>query len=141
MSGYLLDTNVLSELTRPAPAPQVAEFLRESKANVYLSVLSIGEIRKGISSLPPGSRRVALEAWLDAELMPWLGARLVPVTLAVAERWGRLCGQDKAAGRQRPVIDGLLAATALEHELVLATRNVRDYENSGLSVLHPWVVR
>ena len=138
MNGYLLDTNVLSELTKPAPAPQVEAFLRESKDRVFVSVFSIGEIRKGIASLPAGNRRSILEGWLDNEIMPWLGDRVLPVTLAIAERWGDLSAQLKAKGRPRPVVDAVLAATAFKHDLVLVTRNVGDYQDLGISILNPW---
>jgi predicted nucleic acid-binding protein len=79
VNGYLVDTNVLSELTKPARAPQVETFLRESKDRVFVSVFSVGEIRKGIASLPPSNRRVILEDWLDNEIMPWLGDRVLPL--------------------------------------------------------------
>jgi hypothetical protein len=88
VNGYLVDTNVLSELTKPVPAPQVEAFLRQSKDRVHVSVFSIGEIRKGIASLPASNRRAILEDWLDNEIMPWLGNRVLPVTLAIAETWG-----------------------------------------------------
>lgn len=140
MNGYLVDTNVLSELTKPTPAPQVEAFLRESKDRVFVSVFSIGEIRKGIASLPPSNRRVILEDWLDNEIMPWLGDRVLPVTLAIAERWGELSAQLKAKGRSRPVVDAVLAATAFKHDLVLVTRNIADYEDLGVAIFNPWEV-
>ena len=138
MNGYLVDTNILSELTKPIPAPQVEAFLRQSKGRVFVSVFSIGEIRKGISSLPASNRRDALEDWLDNEIMPWLGDRVLPVTLAIAKRWGDLAAQSKAKGRPRPVVDAVIAATAFQHDLVLVTRNVKDYEDLGITILNPW---
>jgi predicted nucleic acid-binding protein len=138
VNGYLVDTNILSELTKPIPAPQVEAFLRQSKGRVFVSVFSIGEIRKGISSLPASNRRAALEDWLDNEIMPWLGDRVLPVTLAIAERWGDLAAQSKAKGRPRPVVDAVIAATAFQHDLVLVTRNVKDYEDLGITILNPW---
>ena len=138
MNGYLVDTNILSELTKPTPAPQVEAFLRQSKDRVFVSVFSIGEIRKGIASLTASNRRAALEDWLDNEIMPWLGGRALPVTLAIAERWGNLSAQLKAKGRPRPVVDAVIAATAFKHDLVLMTRNVRDYEDLGITILNPW---
>ncbi len=138
MNGYLVDTNVLSELTKPTPASQVEAFLRQSKNRLFVSVFSIGEIRKGIASLQTGNRRAALEDWLDNEIMPWLGDRVLPVTLAIAERWGDLSAQLKAKGRPRPMVDAVLAATAFKHDLVLVTRNVADYEDLGVTILNPW---
>ncbi len=138
MNGYLVDTNVLSELTRPFPEPHVENFLRQSKGRVFVSVLSIGEIRKGIASLPVSNRRAALADWLDNEIMPWFANRVLPVTLAIAEYWGDLAAQSKVKGHARPVVDAILGATAVKHDLVLATRNVRDYEELGVTLLNPW---
>ena len=138
MNGYLVDTNILSELTKPTPSPRVEAFLRQSKDRVFVSVFSIGEIRKGIASLPASNRRVILENWLNNEIIPWLGERVLPVTLAIAERWADLSAKLKAKGRPRPVVDAVLAATAFKHDLVLVTRNVRDYEDLGITILNPW---
>jgi predicted nucleic acid-binding protein len=138
VNGYLVDTNILSELTKPTPSPRVEAFLRQSKDRVFVSVFSIGEIRKGIASLPASNRRAILEDWLDNEIMPWLGDRVLPVTLSIAERWGDLSAQLKAKGTPRPVVDSVLAATAFKHDLVLVTRNVRDYEDLGITILNPW---
>jgi toxin FitB len=76
--------------------------------------------------------------WLDNEIMPWLGDRALPVTLYIAERWGDLSAQLKLKGRQRPVVDAVIAATAFKHDLVLVTRNVKDYEDLGITILNPW---
>ena len=103
-----------------------------------MSVLSTGEIRRGIASLSAGNRRAILAAWLDHEIMPWLGDRVLPVTLAIAERWGDTSALLRAKGRLRPVVDAVLAATAFEHDLVLVTRNVRDYGDLGITILNPW---
>jgi predicted nucleic acid-binding protein len=138
VNGFLVDTNIVSELTRPQPDARVEEFLRQSKDQVFISVLSIGEIRKGIASLPISNKRAALEYWLGNEMMPWFSARVLPVTLAVAEQWGELAARLKIAGRPRPIFDTLIAATALKHDLVLVTRNVRDYEDLGVTLLNPW---
>ena len=138
MNGFLVDINILSELTRPEPEAQVEEFLRQSKDRVFISVLSIGEIRKGIASLPTSNKRAVLEDWLDNEIMPWFKERVLPVTLAIAEQWGDLAGRMKTAGRPRPVLDALLAATASAHDLALVTRNGKDYEGLGVTILNPW---
>lgn len=138
MRGYLVDTNILSELTRPLPDPQVEEFLRQSKNRVFVSVLSIGEIRKGIACLPTSKRRGGLEDWLDSEIMPWFANRVLPVTLAIAERWGDFAAQSKTKGRPRPVVDAILGATAAIHDLVMVTRNLTDYEDLGVVILNPW---
>lgn len=134
--SFLLDTNVVSEVARTRPDRAVlAWFEAVSDERLHLSVLSVGEIRKGIETLPAGSRRTSLTAWLEEELPAWFGPRLLPVDTAVAERWGRLLA---ASSRSRPAIDSLIAATALTHGLALVTRNVADFEMSGLEVINPW---
>ncbi len=138
MNGFLVDTNVLSELTKPVPAPSVEAFLRQSKDRVFVSVLSIGEIRKGIASLAANNRRAHLEDWLDNEIMPWFRDRVLPITLPIAERWGELSAQLKAKGRPRPVVDAILAATAFHHDLIFVTRNVRDFQDFSVTLLNPW---
>lgn len=121
MSGFLVDTNVVSELTKPIPSAQIGAFLRQVKNRVHTSVLSIGEIRKGIGSLAAGRRRSTLEDWLEHEIIPWFGERILPINLKIAERWGDLSARQIAKGRTRPVVDVLLAATALQHELTIVT--------------------
>jgi predicted nucleic acid-binding protein len=138
VNGFLVDTNILSELTKPTPAPPVETFLRRSKDRVFVSVFSIGEIRKGIASLPVANRRANLEDWLDNEIMPWFRDRVLPVTLPIAERWGDLSARLKAKGRPRPVVDTILAATAFNHDLVFVTRNVRDFQDMDVTIFNPW---
>jgi len=139
MNGYLLDTNIPSEITRPQPEPKVEAFLlKAGKERVYLSVLSLGEIVKGIGILPEGKRRDSLQAWLEAEIRPWFGERILPVSAAVAERWGALSAQARLRGTPLPVVDGLIAATALEHGLTLVTRNSKDFVRSGVAIANPW---
>jgi predicted nucleic acid-binding protein len=134
--SFLLDTNVVSEIARPRPERAVlAWFEAVGDAQLHLSVLSLGEIRKGIDRLPAGVRRARLASWLEAELPAWFGTRLLPIDAAVADRWGRLLA---ASERSLPAIDSLLAATALVHGLTLVTRNVADFEVPGLEVLDPW---
>ena len=138
MNGFLVDTNIPSELTKSHPSKQVDRFLRHSKNRVFISVFSIGEIRKGIACLPISNRRAGLEDWLDNEILPWFGNRILPVTLSIAERWGELSAHLRAIGRPRPVMDTVIAATALTHDLILVSRNVKDYMDTGLTVFNPW---
>ncbi len=134
--SYLVDTNVLSELRRREPAPAVVQWMEARPATaLYLSVLTAGELRKGIEALPAGLRKQQLLDWLEVELPAFFANRLLPVDMKVAERWGKLLAQ---AGRPLPAIDSLLAATALTHGLTLVTRNVRDFQFSGLTVIDPW---
>jgi predicted nucleic acid-binding protein len=134
--GYLLDTNVVSEPIKPAPNPNVIRWLQEISPELqYLSILSIGELRRGLEMLPAGRRREKLQLLVEHDLPGWYGARLLPVTIAIAERWGRLAAQ---ARWSLPRFDALIAATALHHDLRLVTRNVSDFQFPGLQVINPW---
>jgi predicted nucleic acid-binding protein len=138
--SFLLDTNVLSEMSKPAPDHNVLGWIdRVDESLLHLSVLTIGEIRKGIQKLPPGRRRAYLEAWLDTDLRTRFTGRVLPVDYAIASRWGALAAQADRAGKRLPVIDGLLAATALEHDLTFVTRNASDVAVSGVRLLNPWL--
>lgn len=137
--SYLVDTNILSELRRREPNPGVTNWITgRLPAGLYISVLSLGEIRRGIESLPQGDRKSRLADWLEMELPAFFGEHVLPVDDRVADRWGRLVSQ---VGRPVPAIDSLLAATALQHGLVLVTRNVRDFEYPGLEIINPWLER
>jgi predicted nucleic acid-binding protein len=139
MSGFLLDTNVISELVTAKPEPKVTAWLNETEETLlYLSVLTIAEIRKGVTSLLQSARRIALEAWLDHEVMLRFSHRILPVDLSVADRWGRIAGSAAAKKSPVPVIDGLLAATALHHNLIFVTRNTRDLAATGATLFNPW---
>ncbi len=140
MSGFLLDTSVISELIRPKPEPRVAAWIHATDENLlFLSVLTLGEIRKGIAGLRESSRRIALEAWLDSDLALRFAGRILSIDEGVADRWGRLAAQAASATRLLPVIDGLLAATALHHNLTLVTRNTKDVEITGVPLFNPWL--
>lgn len=135
-AGFLLDTNVVSELRRKRPEPRVLHwFERVDDKQLYLSVLTVGEIRRGIERLTDPMRRSQLTHWLEGTLFPWFGSHLLSLDLAVAERWGHLCG---TAGRPLPAIDSLLAATALEYRLTLVTRNLSDFDLPGVHIINPW---
>lgn len=139
MRGFLLDTNIPSELTHPFPQPSVVRWLEDADdERLYFSVISIGEILKGIATLPESKRRKQLQQWLDRTLRPWFAGRILPVREPVAERWGVLAGERKLKGRPLKVEDGLIAATALEHDLTIVTRNVKDFEGLGAAVFNPW---
>jgi predicted nucleic acid-binding protein len=135
--SYLLDTNVISEHSRPRPNPQVLAWLRALPIEEqFLSVLSVGEIRHGIERLDDEHKRERLRLWLERDLQDLFGARLLAVTAPVADRWGRLRAQVR---RSVPTIDSLLAATALQHDLRLVTRNEQDFQGyPGLIVVNPW---
>lgn len=134
--SYLLDTNVVSETIRRAPHTTALAWLEQIPGeSLFVSVLTLGEIRKGIEALADRKRREKLRLWLDHELPRWFEGRVLPVDLAVADRWGRLLAE---VGRPVPTIDSLLAATALHHDLALVTRNARDFDYPGLEVINPF---
>ncbi len=139
MSGFLLDTNVISELTRGKPEPRVTQWLESvDESLLFLSVLTIGEIRKGLRILASGQRRARLESWLSTELASRFSGRLLSIDAAVADHWGELAGDAQRRGTPLPVIDGLLAATALQHHLTLVTRNVDDFKGHNVEFFNPW---
>lgn len=134
---YLIDTNVISEHTRPRPDANVLAWLRHIPIEEqHLSTLTLGEIRYGIERLTTGARQEALRLWLDTSLVNLFAERLLPVSIQVADRWGRLRLEVR---RTIPAIDSLIAATALHHDLRLVTRNERDFAKfPGLVVVNPW---
>ncbi len=137
--NFLLDTNVASEPARPRPDAIVTAWLAAQDLNtLFLSVVTLGELRKGITVMPASIRKSELERWLRGELLHVFEGRVLPLTPAVAERWGVLEGQRQLAGRPLSVPDAQIAATALEHGLTLVTRNVRDFAGLGAEVLNPW---
>lgn len=139
MSGYLLDTNSVSELARPNPDPRVTSWMRAADESLlHLSVLTIGEIRKGVAALAQGKRRTQLESWLESDLRCRFPNRILPIDEPIADRWGLLATEAKRAGRPLSVIDGLLAATALHHGFTLVSRNVRDFAHLHVPTLNPW---
>jgi toxin FitB len=134
--SYLIDTNVLSELRRRAPDPKVVSwFSRRQSSLLFISVLTLGEIRKGVNLLENSHRRALINEWLETELPRFFAHRILTIDTPVAQRWGQLLA---SAGRPLPAIDSLLAATALTHGLTLVTRNVQDFQIPGLDVINPW---
>jgi predicted nucleic acid-binding protein len=132
----LVDTNVISELRRRDPDANVrAWFAQRPATELYLSVLTLGEIRKGVEALTDLGRRTVLREWLERELPVFFADRLLPIDAGVAHQWGQLLAK---AGRSLPAIDSLLAATALHHNLVLVTRNLKDVAGLPVKVLNPW---
>ncbi len=137
--SYLLDTCVLSEFTRRQPHPRVVEWLAEADEDtLFLSVLAIGEIQHGIEKLEDSPRKEELRQWLTNDLLLRFEGRIVPLDVPVLLRWGELVGRLERQGRKLPAIDGLLAATALTHDLTLVTRNTADFEHTGVKWLNPW---
>lgn len=134
--SYLIDTNVLSELRRKQPDPNVVTWMQaRPRQSLFLSVLTLGEIRKGLERVEDATRKQSLLDWLEVELPNYFVGRMLVVDAHTADRWGRLMAQ---AGRPLPAIDGLLAATALQHDLTLVTRNIKDFAGLEVRLLNPW---
>jgi predicted nucleic acid-binding protein len=139
MSGFLLDTNCVSELVRAKPEPSVLEWMEAADETLlYLSVLTLGEIRKGIALLPQSRRRTHLETWLELELQARFAGRILSVDASIADRWGLLAAEAKREGRSLSAIEGLLAATAIHHNLTIVSRNVVDFANAQVPIMNPW---
>jgi toxin FitB len=136
---YLLDTNVLSEVRRPRPEPRVLAWLDAADEDrLHLSAITIGEIARGVALLEDGRRKQELAAWLETDLQHRFGPRLLAIDGDTALAWGQLMGEAKQKGRPVAAMDGWIAATALRHELVLVTRNTKDFENLGVRLFDPW---
>lgn len=137
--NLLLDTNVLSEVRRPAPDPKVLAWLDAvDEDRAFISVASIAELRRGIALMNDGRRREALAAWLADDLPARFAGRILSIDPAIAVRWGDLMAQARQSGFALSVMDGFFAATALDRELVLATRNTKDFAPLGVPLLNPW---
>ena len=132
---YLVDANVLSEPTRPEPNPKVVEWLTVHERDLLVDPIILGELFMGVLALPAGRKRARLERWFETmtqtiECLPW--------DASVSRRWARLVVGLKRRGQMMPLLDGMIAATALEYRLTLATRNVRDFRNAGVKVVDPF---
>ena len=137
--SFLLDTNVVSEWTKPRPNAGVVEWLTEvDEDEVFLSVVTFAELRHGIERLPTGARRRRLDDWLRSDLPLRFDARIVGVDGAIADEWGRLVARCEKRGRPIHAMDALIAATALVHGLTLVTRNTADFQASVSTLLNPW---
>lgn len=138
MSGFLFDTNIPSETVKLRPEPRVTAWIRQqANDTLYLSVISIGELRRGFIPLPHDARRTRLEHWLENDVMLWFDQRILPVTKEIADRWGVIDGTCQMQGTPANTADGLIAATALEHGLTVVTRNVRHFAGLGVQLFNP----
>ena len=133
--SFLVDANVLSEATKPAPAARVVDWLRGHEREIAVDPIILGEIRFGIHLVPAGKRRQRLERWFDEGV-----SRIVCLSWEAATglRWAKLLADLRASGQSLPIKDSLIAATALVHRLTVVTRNARDFEKTGVKVVDPF---
>lgn len=137
--NILLDTNVLSEVQRPRPDPGVLAWLDAvDEDRIFLSVISIGEIARGVAQLEKGRRQAALSDWLQRDLPARFGGRLLAIDMETGLAWGQMMAAARREGRGLSVMDGWIAAVAARHQLILATRNVKDFTGLELSLFNPW---
>jgi len=138
---YLLDTCVVSELIKKIPNKNVLRWLEnQDEEDLYLSVLTFGEIQKGIEKAPDKIRKKKLQAWLEKDLRERFEGKIIPVDLKVAIKWGEIQGITEKEGITMPSIDGLIAISALAYGCTVVTRNTSDMENSTVELLNPWEV-
>ncbi len=136
---YLLDTCVISELVAKHPNPQVVDFVDALDSDgVNLSVITIGEIAKGVEKLPESKRKQDLHSWLKEDLLARFSGRIIPLDTEVLMQWGFLVARLESTGITLPAIDSLIAATTLTHKLTLVTRNVDDFSSTGIEIVNPW---
>ncbi len=140
MNGFLLDTNIPSETSRPRPDAKVVSWLKsQTRDSQFLSVITLGELRKGATLLQLSARRAQIEYLIETLIPSWFAGRILPVTHVIAERWGVLDGQRQLAGLPLGVADGMIAATAREHDLTVVTRNTKDFAGLGVRLVNPWL--
>ena len=136
---YLLDTCVISELVRKQPHIKVANWISSTdENNQFLSVLTIGEIYKGIEKLPSCARKTLLQTWVAHDLPERFHNRILNFDMATASLWGKIQAKSEMAGKSMPIIDSQIAATGIQNNLTIVTRNPTDMEISGVSLLNPW---
>lgn len=135
--NYLLDTNVISELVKPIPNQNVLRWVDGvDEEKLYLSVITIGEIRKGVAGIQDPIRQKKISQWLEVELPNYFEDRILNINIKIADRWGQIQSKNKAY--TLPAIDGLIAATAKTHDLTLVTRNTKDFIHTSIQLINPW---
>lgn len=136
---YLIDTCIISELVAKHPNPKVVEFVDSlDSGDVYLSVITIGEIAKGVEKLPKSKRKQELHSWLKEDLMVRFDGRIIPLDTDILMEWGILIARLESTGITLPAIDSLTAATTLTYKLTLVTRNVNDFDGADVRIINPW---
>lgn len=138
--NYLLDTNVISELISKQPAARVTAWVDSvDQESIFLSVITIGELKKGVEKLPESNRKNQLNAWLEQDLLVRFQDQIIPLDLPVLLTWGAMYAELERKGKPLPAVDSLLAASALQHGLTLVTRDTADFEAAGISLYNPWL--
>lgn len=136
---YLLDTCVISELIKPEKDTNVVEWMQNKEENsLFISVLTIGEIHKGIAKLPDSLKKQSIQEWMNNDLKKRFAGRIIEITEEIATSWGKIQGKAEKEGNKMPVLDSLIAATAIKNNLTVVTRNIKDIENSGCQSINPW---
>lgn len=138
--NYLLDTCLISELAKSKPNEKVVEWvLSESETSFYVSVLTFGELFKGVEKLPESKKEEELRIWIDGELKNRFQNRIIGIDLRISILWGKIQCVAEKKGKPMPAIDALIAATGIAHDLIVVTRNVADMEQSGVKLFNPWL--
>jgi predicted nucleic acid-binding protein len=136
---YLLDTCVISEIIRPKPSSKITKWIKnEDESNFFLSVLTIGELHKGIEKLTESKRKRELHNWVENDLKERFWRRIIDIDVQTAMVWGKIQGMAESIGRPMPAVDSLIAATGITHNLTVVTRNISDMKESGVSLFNPW---
>ena len=137
--NYLLDTCVISELIKKQPSLNVVEWISDiDETRLFISVLTIGEIHKGIEKLPASKKKDKLHKWVNLDLRERFHNKIIDIDLHAATTWGKVQAQSELLGQALPAIDGLIASTGIAHDLIVVTRNTKDMELSGVTLLDPW---
>ncbi|MBK8990087.1 MAG: type II toxin-antitoxin system VapC family toxin [Chloroflexi bacterium] len=137
---YLLDTNIVSEFATETPESLVVNWLQiHQHMPMFLSVVTIGEVQQGITRLPASQKQEQLTVWLEEMLLPAYQEYILPLDTGTMRQWGMLTGKLMQRGRKLPVMDGLIAATAIHHNLALVTRNTTDFTGLGVVLVNPWL--
>ena len=138
--NYLLDTCVISELIKKNPDTNILSWISEvEETSLYLSVLTFGEIHKGIEKLPQSKKKERLHKWVNSDLRERFKSRIINFDLDTATKWGEIQGKAELAGKPMSLIDGLISATGIAYDLIVVTRNTKDMEQSGATLLNPWL--
>ena len=138
--SYLLDTCLLSELVKPTPSPPVLTWLgQRDESELYVSVLTLGELTKGLETLPESKRRQQVQAWIANDMRHRFQGRWIDIDASICTVWGKLLAASESRGYSFPAVDALIAAAAVSRGLILVTRNTKDFANSGVGLLNPWL--